>query len=109
MPDGQGRALARTDQQIFLASDSGKAIRFSATDARETKSRTGIGVRGMSLTLKVPQAWALAQAALGSGVAKAGADVINVAGNTGGTGAASVTSLKYTGRVAEIGIRRPVP
>ncbi len=38
------------------------------------------------------------------GVAKAGADVINVAGNTGGTGAASVTSLKYTGRVAEIGV-----
>lgn len=38
------------------------------------------------------------------GVAKAGADVINVAGNTGGTGAAAVTSLKYTGRCAEIGI-----
>ena len=38
------------------------------------------------------------------GVAKAGADVINVAGSTGGTGAASVTSLKYTGRAAEIGI-----
>ncbi|WP_417264050.1 glutamate synthase-related protein [Celeribacter sp.] len=38
------------------------------------------------------------------GVAKAGAYVINVAGNTGGTGAASVTSLKYTGRAAEIGI-----
>ena len=38
------------------------------------------------------------------GVAKAGADVINVVGNTGGTGAAAVTSLKYTGRVAEIGI-----
>ncbi|MEL7529645.1 MAG: FMN-binding glutamate synthase family protein, partial [Pseudomonadota bacterium] len=38
------------------------------------------------------------------GVAKAGADVINVAGNTGGTGAAAVTSLKYTGRSAEIGI-----
>ncbi|MBH0120456.1 glutamate synthase large subunit [Rhodococcus sp. CX] len=38
------------------------------------------------------------------GVAKAGADVINVAGNTGGTGAASVTSLKYAGRSAEIGI-----
>ncbi|MEM9784366.1 MAG: glutamate synthase-related protein, partial [Pseudomonadota bacterium] len=38
------------------------------------------------------------------GVAKAGADVINVAGNTGGTGAASVTSLKYKGRAAEIGI-----
>ncbi|MBG09557.1 MAG: glutamate synthase large subunit [Gammaproteobacteria bacterium] len=38
------------------------------------------------------------------GVAKAGADVINIAGNTGGTGAASVTSLKYTGRAAELGI-----
>ena len=38
------------------------------------------------------------------GVAKAGADVINVAGNTGGTAAAAVTSLKYTGRAAEIGI-----
>jgi len=38
------------------------------------------------------------------GVAKAGADVINVAGGTGGTGAAAVTSLKYTGRAAEIGL-----
>ncbi|GAB2637047.1 glutamate synthase-related protein [Vibrio panuliri] len=38
------------------------------------------------------------------GVAKAGADIINVAGNTGGTGAAAVTSLKNTGRAAEIGI-----
>ena len=38
------------------------------------------------------------------GVAKAGADIINIAGGTGGTGAASVTSLKYTGRSAEIGL-----
>ncbi|MEM7699951.1 MAG: glutamate synthase-related protein, partial [Verrucomicrobiota bacterium] len=38
------------------------------------------------------------------GVAKAGADLINVAGSSGGTGAAAVTSLKYTGRAAEIGI-----
>ncbi|RNJ63045.1 MAG: DNA gyrase subunit A [Porphyrobacter sp. IPPAS B-1204] len=44
-----GVQLLTEEQQIFLASDSGKAIRFSATDARETKSRTGIGVRGMSL------------------------------------------------------------
>ena len=33
-----------------------------------------------------------------------GADIINVAGNTGGTGAAAVTSLKNTGRAAEIGL-----
>jgi glutamate synthase (NADPH/NADH) large chain len=38
------------------------------------------------------------------GVAKAGADVINVAGNTGGTGAAAVTSLKHAGRSPEIGL-----
>ena len=38
------------------------------------------------------------------GVAKAGADVINVAGNTGGTGAAQVTSLKHSGRIAELGL-----
>ena len=38
------------------------------------------------------------------GVAKAGADVINIAGNSGGTGAAQVTSLKNTGRAAVIGI-----
>ncbi len=44
-----GVKLLTEEQQIFLASDSGKAIRFAATDARETKSRTGIGVRGMSL------------------------------------------------------------
>jgi DNA gyrase subunit A len=44
-----GVALLTEEQQIFLASDSGKAIRFAASDARETKSRTGIGVRGMSL------------------------------------------------------------
>lgn len=38
------------------------------------------------------------------GVAKAGADIINVAGNTGGTGAAAVTSLKNSGRSPEIGV-----
>ena len=38
------------------------------------------------------------------GVAKAGADIINIAGGTGGTGAAAVTSLKYTGRSSEIGL-----
>ena len=41
---------------------------------------------------------------IGVGVAKAGADVINIAGGTGGTGAANVTSLKYTGRAAETGL-----
>ncbi|MBV7434921.1 hypothetical protein KRX19_07760 [Cardiobacteriaceae bacterium TAE3-ERU3] len=38
------------------------------------------------------------------GVAKAGADIINIAGNTGGTGAAQVTSLKHSGRIAELGL-----
>ncbi|MEE4154026.1 MAG: DNA gyrase subunit A [Erythrobacter sp.] len=42
-----GVKLLTEDQDVFLASDTGKAIRFNATDARETKSRTGIGVQGM--------------------------------------------------------------
>ena len=42
-----GVALVDESQEIFLASTNGKAIRFAATDARETKSRTGIGVQGM--------------------------------------------------------------
>ncbi|MEQ8773698.1 MAG: DNA gyrase subunit A [Erythrobacter sp.] len=44
-----GVRLVGEAQEVFLASDAGKAIRFAATDARETKSRTGIGVRGMAL------------------------------------------------------------
>jgi DNA gyrase subunit A len=44
-----GVQLLTEEQEIFLASDTGKAIRFPASEARETKSRTGIGVRGMSL------------------------------------------------------------
>ncbi len=44
-----GVKLLNEDHDVFLASDASKAIRFSATDARETKSRTGIGVRGMAL------------------------------------------------------------
>ncbi len=42
-----GVRLLTEDQEVFLASDTAKAIRFAATDARETKSRTGIGVQGM--------------------------------------------------------------
>ena len=42
-----GVRLVGETQEVFLANDAGKAIRFAATDARETKSRTGIGVQGM--------------------------------------------------------------
>ena len=42
-----GVTLLNEDQEVFLASSEGKAVRFAATDARETKSRTGIGVQGM--------------------------------------------------------------
>ncbi len=44
-----GVKLLTEGQDVFLASDASKAIRFASTDARETKSRTGIGVRGMTL------------------------------------------------------------
>ncbi len=42
-----GVQLVDESQEIFLASTNSKAIRFEATAARETKSRTGIGVQGM--------------------------------------------------------------
>ncbi|WOE76630.1 DNA gyrase subunit A [Alterisphingorhabdus coralli] len=42
-----GVQLLNETQEVFLASSTGKAVRFAATDARETKSRTGIGVQGM--------------------------------------------------------------
>ncbi len=38
------------------------------------------------------------------GVAKAGADKIKIAGHSGGTGAAAVTSIKNTGLPSELGI-----
>ncbi len=44
-----GVRLLNEEDDILLASRKGKAIRFSASDARETKSRTGIGVRGITL------------------------------------------------------------
>jgi DNA gyrase subunit A len=44
-----GVQLLPDTKEVFLASNLDKAIRFSAQDARETKSRTGIGVRGMAL------------------------------------------------------------
>ena len=42
-----GVKLVGAGQDVFLANDHGKSIRFNASDARETKSRTGIGVQGM--------------------------------------------------------------
>ncbi|WP_164114516.1 DNA gyrase subunit A [Sphingorhabdus sp. Alg239-R122] len=44
-----GVKLLTEDDDVLLASRNGKAIRFAASDARETKSRSGIGVRGMKL------------------------------------------------------------
>jgi DNA gyrase subunit A len=44
-----GVKLLSETQDAFLANSSDKAIRFTASDARETKSRTGIGVRGMNI------------------------------------------------------------
>jgi glutamate synthase (NADPH/NADH) large chain len=38
------------------------------------------------------------------GVAKAGADVINIASNSGGTGAAQQSSIKHTGLPSELGL-----
>ncbi|MEE4350791.1 MAG: DNA gyrase subunit A [Pacificimonas sp.] len=44
-----GVALCTDDDDVFLASRQGKAIRFSSTDIREFQSRTSTGVRAMTL------------------------------------------------------------
>lgn len=41
---------------------------------------------------------------IATGVAKAGADIINIAGNSGGTGAAQQSSIKHSGLPAELGL-----
>jgi glutamate synthase domain-containing protein 2/glutamate synthase domain-containing protein 3/glutamate synthase domain-containing protein 1/NADPH-dependent glutamate synthase beta subunit-like oxidoreductase len=45
---------------------------------------------------------------IAAGVAKAGADVINIAGNSGGTGAAQQSSIQHAGLPAEIGLTQVV-
>ncbi len=44
-----GVALLTETDDVLLATKSGKAIRFAATDVREFQSRTSTGVRGISL------------------------------------------------------------
>ncbi|MGB3723854.1 MAG: DNA gyrase C-terminal beta-propeller domain-containing protein, partial [Pacificimonas sp.] len=44
-----GVALCTDDQDVFLATRNGKAIRFASTDVRSFTSRTSTGVRAMTL------------------------------------------------------------
>ncbi|MBZ6378565.1 DNA gyrase subunit A [Pacificimonas flava] len=44
-----GVALCTDEDDVFLASRQGKAIRFASTDIREFQSRTSTGVRAMKL------------------------------------------------------------
>ncbi len=45
-----GVALLTEQDDVLLASRSGKAIRFMGSDIRESQGRTGMGVRGMRLS-----------------------------------------------------------
>jgi DNA gyrase subunit A len=44
-----GVALLTEEDDVFLATRQGRAIRFAATDVREVKSRTSTGIRGARL------------------------------------------------------------
>ncbi|MEO6225063.1 MAG: DNA gyrase subunit A [Sphingomicrobium sp.] len=44
-----GVSLLTADDDVLLATRQGKAIRFTATDVREFRSRTSMGVRGIRL------------------------------------------------------------
>ncbi|HEX2863900.1 MAG TPA: glutamate synthase-related protein, partial [Deinococcales bacterium] len=58
---------------------------------------------GAKVVVKVPVVPGLGTIAVG--IAKAGADVINISGFEGGTGAARAHALKYAGLPAELGLR----
>jgi len=65
-------------------------------DLRAINPRARIGVKLVSST---------GVGIIASGVAKAGADVITIAGHDGGTGASPITSIKNTGLPWEVGLR----
>jgi len=65
-------------------------------DLRAVNPRARIGVKLVSSS---------GVGIIATGVAKAGADVITIAGHDGGTGASPITSIKNTGLPWEIGLR----
>jgi glutamate synthase domain-containing protein 2/glutamate synthase domain-containing protein 3 len=65
-------------------------------DLRAINPRARIGVKLVSST---------GVGIIATGVAKAGADVITIAGHDGGTGASPITSIKNTGLPWEVGLR----
>jgi glutamate synthase domain-containing protein 2/glutamate synthase domain-containing protein 1/glutamate synthase domain-containing protein 3 len=65
-------------------------------DLRAVNPRARIGVKLVS---------SAGVGIIATGVAKAGADVITIAGHDGGTGASPITSIKTTGLPWEIGLR----
>ncbi|MFP5266469.1 MAG: glutamate synthase-related protein [Acidobacteriota bacterium] len=64
-------------------------------DLKRVNPRAGIGVKLVS---------GLGVGTVAAGVAKAYADYIVIAGNTGGTGAAALSSIKYAGNPWELGL-----
>jgi glutamate synthase (ferredoxin) len=65
-------------------------------DLRAVNPRARIGVKLVSST---------GVGIIATGVAKAGADIITIAGHDGGTGASPITSIKNTGLPWEVGLR----
>ena len=65
-------------------------------DLRSVNPRARIGVKLVS---------SAGVGIIATGVAKAGADVITIAGHDGGTGASPITSIKNTGLPWEVGLR----
>ncbi len=64
-------------------------------DLKRVNPRAGVGVKLVS---------GLGVGTVAAGVAKAYADYIVIAGNTGGTGAAALSSIKYAGNPWELGL-----
>ncbi len=96
-------ALARsTAPWVDLISPSNNHDLYSIEDLAQLIDELKIANPNAKVSVKIPVVPGVGIIAVG--VAKAGADIINIAGYEGGTGAARAHSLRHVGLPAEIGV-----
>lgn len=96
-------ALARsTAPWVDLISPSNNHDLYSIEDLAQLIDELKIANPNAKISVKIPVVPGVGIIAVG--IAKAGADIINIAGYEGGTGAARAHSLRHVGLPAEIGV-----
>ncbi|MBF0275558.1 MAG: alpha-hydroxy-acid oxidizing protein, partial [Nitrospinae bacterium] len=95
-------AARHTTTGITLISPSNNHDIYSIEDLAQVVSELKTANHDAKVIVKVPIVKGIGTIALA--IAKAGADVINVSGFDGGTGAARLHAIKYVGLPAEVGV-----